>query len=89
MRLPPLNALRAFEAAARHASLRRAAAELQVTPGAVSQQIRKLEDDLGLKLFRRSAGGLGLTEAGSGYLGPVRRGLEAIAEATGRVSRRG
>ena len=52
-RLPPLNALRAFEAAARHLSLTKAAAELHVTPGAISQQVKTLEDYLGVQLFRR------------------------------------
>ena len=62
-RLPPLNALRAFEAAARHASFAKAADELAVTPAAVSQQIRLLEADLGVTLFRRQARGLVVTEA--------------------------
>ena len=53
--LPPLNALRAFEATARHASFTRAAAELNVTPAALSHQIRGLEDYLGHKLFHRKA----------------------------------
>ena len=52
-RLPSLNALRAFEAAARHASFARAAEELHVTPAAISQQIKQLEDSLGVSLFRR------------------------------------
>ena len=52
-RLPPLNGLRAFEASARHLSFRRAADELCVTPGAVSQQVKSLEASIGVKLFRR------------------------------------
>jgi LysR family glycine cleavage system transcriptional activator len=52
-RLPSLNALRAFEAAARHMSFARAAEELHVTPGAISQQVRQLEDSLGQRLFLR------------------------------------
>ena len=52
-RLPPLNALRAFEAAARHLSFTKAAEELHVTPAAISQQVKALEDHLGVKLFRR------------------------------------
>ena len=56
--LPPLNALRAFEAAARHRSIRRAAQELHVTPAAVSQQVKLLEDYLDVKLFDRVKRGL-------------------------------
>ena len=52
-RLPPLNALKAFEAAGRHMSFSRAAEELHVTPAAISHQIKALETDLGVKLFRR------------------------------------
>jgi LysR family glycine cleavage system transcriptional activator len=62
--LPPLNALRAFEATARHASFTRAAAELHVTPAALSHQIRGLEEFLGHKLFHRQARSIGLTSAG-------------------------
>jgi LysR family glycine cleavage system transcriptional activator len=62
--LPPLNALRAFEASARHLSLTRAAAELNVTPAALSHQIKGLEDYLGLKLFHRRTRSVELTEAG-------------------------
>lgn len=63
--LPPLNALRAFEAAARLHSLSKAAIELNVTHGAVSRQIKVLEDDLGLALFSKEGRGLKLTDAGS------------------------
>lgn len=63
-RLPPLGSLRAFEAAARAESFKIAADELSVTPGAISQQIRGLEDDLGIRLFTRSARSVALTEAG-------------------------
>lgn len=63
-RLPSLNALRAFEAAARHRSVTRAADELGVTPGAVSRQVRALEEDLGLMLFSRGPAGLMPTAAG-------------------------
>ncbi|MEA1943460.1 MAG: transcriptional regulator GcvA [Pseudomonadota bacterium] len=63
-RLPPLNALRAFEAAARLESFARAADELAVTPGAISQQIRTLEEHVGARLFVREGRGLSLTEAG-------------------------
>ncbi|MEM8688495.1 MAG: LysR substrate-binding domain-containing protein [Pseudomonadota bacterium] len=63
-RLPPLNSLRAFEAAARHASFKSAADELAVTPAAVSQQIRALEDDLRVSLFNRGARSVALTREG-------------------------
>ena len=63
-RLPPLNALRAFEVAARHLSFRDAAGELNVTPSALSYQIRQLEDHLGVELFRRMNRAVALTEAG-------------------------
>ena len=59
--LPPLNSLRAFEAAARHLSIRRAALELHVTPAAVSQQVKSLEEYLGLTLFSRAKRGLAPT----------------------------
>ena len=62
-RLPPLNALRAFEAAARHLSFTRAAEELDVTPGAISQQIRLLEEFAGTPLFRRTGRSVLLTDA--------------------------
>ncbi len=62
-RAPPLSALRAFEAAARHLNLTRAAEELHVTPGALSHQIRGLEDLLGVKLFERKVRAIALTAA--------------------------
>ncbi len=80
-RLPPLNALRAFEAAARHLSFKNAAAELSVTPTAVSHQIKLLEDFLGLALFRRLTRALELTPQGSAMLPKVREGLECFAAA--------
>lgn len=67
-RLPPLNALRAFEAAARHLSVKNAADELCVTPGAISQMLKTLELHLGVTLFRRMNRGIFLTEAGQNYL---------------------
>ena len=67
-RLPPLNTLRAFEAAARHLSFKTAANELGVTPGAISQKVKKLEASLGVPLFRRLPHGLLLTEEGEAYL---------------------
>ena len=86
-RLPPLNALRAFEAAARHLSFSTAAAELHVTPAAISHQIKALEDDLGIKLFRRLNREVQLTDAGLACLPGLRDGFERIAEAVGRAQR--
>jgi LysR family glycine cleavage system transcriptional activator len=63
-RLPALNALKAFEAAARHESFTRAAEELCVTQGAVSHQVKALEEELGVKLFNRERQRLVITEAG-------------------------
>ncbi len=80
--LPPLNALRAFEAAARHLSFKQAAHELHVIAGAISQQVRLLEDRLGVKLFERLARQVILTQAGKDYLGPVRDAFRRITEAT-------
>lgn len=87
MRLPPLSTLRAFEAAARHLSLKVAADELCVTPGAVSQAIRTLERDLGVELFGRANRAIHLTAAGQDYLPPVRNALRQIANATERIAR--
>src|SRR5712672_148988 len=81
-RLPPLNALRAFEAAARHESFTRAAEELCVTQGAVSHQVKALEAELGLKLFNRERQRLVITEAGRSYLEVVRDALDRIAAVT-------
>lgn len=80
--LPPLNALRAFEAAARHLNFRIAAQELNVTQGAVAQHIRGLEADLGAKLFERLPRGLALTDEGRAYVPNIRRAFELISEAT-------
>ncbi|ESW63040.1 MULTISPECIES: transcriptional regulator GcvA [unclassified Mesorhizobium] len=80
--LPPLNALRAFEAAARHLNFRIAAQELNVTQGAVAQHIRGLEADLGAKLFDRLPRGLALTDEGRAYAPNIRRAFELISEAT-------
>ena len=71
-RIYPLNALRAFEASARHLSFVKASAELSVTPAAVSHQVKKLEEYLGLPLFRRRARGLLLTESGQLLLSELR-----------------
>ena len=87
-RLPPLNALRAFEAAARHESFTRAAAELFVTQGAVSHQVKALETQLGVRLFNREPQGLVLTEAGKEYLVAVRDGFDRIALGTERLLQR-
>jgi LysR family glycine cleavage system transcriptional activator len=87
-RLPPLNALRAFEAAARHESFTRAAAELFVTQGAVSHQVKALETQLGVRLFNREPQGLALTEAGKDYLVAVRDGFDRIALGTERLLQR-
>jgi LysR family glycine cleavage system transcriptional activator len=81
-RLPPLNGLRAFETAARHMSFKRAADELCVTPGAVSQHVKALETALGIKLFRRSARAIALTADGKKYLPSIRTAFEVIAKAT-------
>ncbi|QPC92034.1 LysR substrate-binding domain-containing protein [Mesorhizobium sp. INR15] len=80
--LPPLNALRAFEAAARHLNFRVAAEELNVTQGAVAQHIRGLEADLGTKLFERLPRGLALTDQGRAYMPNIRRAFDLISEAT-------
>ncbi len=85
-RLPPLNALRAFEAAARHLSFTRAAAELHVTQTAISHQIKALEERLGVRLFRRLPRGLLLTEAAQRLLPPVRDAFDQIAAATERLA---
>ena len=85
-RLPPLNALRAFEAAARRLSFTKAAEELNVTPGAISQQIRQLEDYAGTPLFKRTGRSVLLTDAAQACLPLVREAFEQIGEA-GRVMR--
>src|SRR5919202_5701869 len=87
-RLPPLNALRAFEAAARHESFTRAAEELCVTQGAVSHQVKGLEARLGLKLFNRERQRLVITEAGRDYLAVVRDAFDRIALGTERLVQR-
>lgn len=77
-RLPPLNWLRAYEAAARHLSFTEAGEELGVTQAAVSQQVRQLEDWLGAQLFKRLPRALALTDAGIAYLPIVQDGIERI-----------
>jgi LysR family glycine cleavage system transcriptional activator len=86
--LPPLNSLRAFEAAARHLSLTRAAEELHVTPAAVSHQVKGLESHLGVKLFRRANRSLLLTDAGQACLPGLRAGFDRLAEAMEAVRAR-
>ncbi|HVI66565.1 MAG TPA: transcriptional regulator GcvA [Bradyrhizobium sp.] len=87
-RLPPLNALKAFEAAARHESFTRAAEELCVTQGAVSHQVKALEAELAIKLFNRERQRLIITEAGRDYLAVVRDALDWIAVGTERLLQR-
>jgi len=86
-RLPPLNPLRAFEATARHLSVSRAAKELNVTPGAVSHQVRALEEALRVKLFRRTAGHLQLSSHGSAYHPAIAAAFDSIAEASALLTR--
>ena len=86
-RLPPLNTLRAFDAAARHESFTRAAEELCVTQAAISQQVKVLEATLGLKLFSRERKRLVTTDAGREYLAVVRDALDRIASDTDRLKR--
>lgn len=78
--LPPLNSLRAFEAAARHLSFRQAADELNVTPAAVSQQIKQLEATLGVQLFVRTTRALALSEAAQAALPAIRSGFDSLYE---------
>jgi LysR family transcriptional regulator, glycine cleavage system transcriptional activator len=87
-RLPSLNALKAFEAAARHESFTRAAEELCVTQGAVSHQVKALEGELAVKLFNRERQRLIITEAGRDYLAVVRDALDRIAAGTERLLQR-
>ncbi|MDH3919913.1 MAG: LysR family transcriptional regulator, partial [Rhodospirillales bacterium] len=84
-RLPSLNGLRAFEAAARHLSLTKAARELNVTPAAISHQIKALEADLGAALLRRVRGEFVLTEVAQSALPALRAGFDQIAEAARRL----
>ncbi|MGQ3028085.1 MAG: transcriptional regulator GcvA [Ferrovibrionaceae bacterium] len=88
IRLPPLNTLPDFEAAGRHLSFTLAAAEMNVTHGAVSRQVKALEQYLGVKLFRRLTRRLVLTDEGQAYLPAVRRLLDGLAEETRRLKRR-
>ena len=85
--LPPLNALRAFEATARHLSFSKAADELHVTPAALSHQIRGLEELLGLKLFVRRARSIELTSPARLIYPGIRTGFESIREAVDQLGR--
>ncbi len=84
-RLPPLNALRAFEAGARHLSFTKAAQELHVTQAAVSHQVKLLEEDLGVSLFRRMTRKLALTEEGRALMRVAGEALDAIAAEAARL----
>lgn len=86
--LPPLNALRAFEAAGRHQSFSRAAEELGVSHSAISRHVRGLEDRLNVQLFRDLPRGVALSPDGAAYLAQVSTALEAIADATEALSER-
>lgn len=79
--LPPLNALRVFESAARHLSFKDAAAELHITQAAVSHQVKSLEEYLGIELFRRAGRGVELTEAAKASMPRLREGFDALAAA--------
>jgi LysR family transcriptional regulator, glycine cleavage system transcriptional activator len=79
--MPPLNALRAFESASRHLSISLAANELNVTPAAISHQVKLLEDHIGLPVFERNGRGLALTDAGAAGLRELRQGFASLAAA--------
>ncbi len=87
-RLPAMNALVAFEAAARHVSFARAARELNVTAAAISHQVKALEVTLQCPLFQRHHRGVSLTEAGAYLMVALQRGFETMAEATEQLRRR-
>lgn len=86
--LPPLNALRGFEAVGRLGSITLAAAELNVTPAAISRQIRLLEEHLGLRLFARQHRRIVLTPVGAGYHADIARGFGALQRATSALDER-
>ena len=85
--LPPLNSLRAFEAAGRHESFLYAAGELRVSPGAISRHVRLLEDHLGTALFVRQSNGVTLTPAGNRYARKVSRIVRDLRRATAELRR--
>src|SRR5260370_10514814 len=88
-RLPSLNGLRAFEAAARHLSFTQAASELNVTQTAISHQIKRLEEELGVRLFVRQNRALALTPEAKDYLPGIRAAFNDLRLATHRLLRRG
>jgi LysR family glycine cleavage system transcriptional activator len=85
-RIPSLNAIRAFEAAARHLSFKQAANELHVTPGAISQHVKSLEETIGVRLFQRTHKSLLLTAEGQIYFPLVRKAFHDLSDATERVA---
>lgn len=87
--LPPLTSLRAFAVSGRHLNFRAASEELGVTQGAVAQQVRLLEDHLGIALFHRLPRGLALTHQGRAYLSDVARAFDLLIAATDRLQHRG
>lgn len=87
-KLPPLNALRAFEVAGRRLNFRVAAEELGVSQGAVAQQVRALEEHLGVPLFHRLARGLALTTQGTAFLADVSHAFDTLGAATDRLASR-
>lgn len=87
-RLPPLNSLRAFEAAGRHLSFKKAAQELNVTPAAVGHQIKKLEELLGVQLFQRLNRSLRLTDVGQACLPEITEGFDRLASAVEAIAAR-
>ncbi|MFT3810184.1 MAG: LysR substrate-binding domain-containing protein [Micropepsaceae bacterium] len=89
MKLPPLNGLKAFEAAARSGSYVAAAEEMNVSPSAISRLVKLLEGRLGVALFVRRANGLTLTDAGTAYLGEISAAFQRIAAATARLGEDG
>src|SRR6185436_12456228 len=84
-RLPPLNALKAFESAARHLSFKRAAQELSVTPAAISHQIKALEEYIGAPLFHRVNRGLELTPSARAALPKLSEGFDSLAQAVAQL----
>ena len=87
-RLPPLSGLRAFEAAARHLSFKRAAHELHVTPTAISHQVRQLEEAIGVSLFERRTRQVLLTAEGQVLLPVLRDGFDSFARVVDGLSRK-
>src|SRR5882757_2078146 len=85
--MPPLNALRAFEAIARHLSFAKAADELHVTPAALSHQIRGLEEEVGVALFHRRTRAIELTDAGKLLYPGIHAGFESLRNAIGQIER--